>query len=539
MHKNTRLYCSKTLHMAKIAWYLVCFFYLPISISAQVFPAEGALLNYRIVGFTFPPSAKAKGYTLEIARGIYFHEDSFQQTLVATVASGQSRVISEVPSFGAQYTWRVIYNGDNGVSAKSEFHHFATGMVPAVDTLTTRIKILHPAEKFKDAYIFLDGNKALYDMNGKPVWYLPGTDDHMPVRDLKLSHRNTITLMSGLADGEQISEIDYDGRLLWKGPNDGKVSGEHSEYYHHQFSRLSNGHYMVLGNEFAYSSLDSNISADSNILVAAKPEGGAIDHVYVKVPLLTVIEYDESGKVAWKWNSLDYFLHSDVRFRKRKSAGIFDDVHGNGFFFDQQKQYLYVSFRDISRILKISYPDGKVVGEFGREYKPGEIDGDVMKDQGNGFYCYQHYCIPAAGGSFYVFNNNSCNQVTGPTIVKLQEPKEPRGKLTKIWEYPCKVEAPFDNKDFSFTTGGNIAELPDKSLFINMGGIHSRLSIVTEDKKELWSALPERRNTDGKWNAVPEYRACILFRNDLEALIFGKNAPAPSDDIMITYNTNK
>src|ERR1019366_9933437 len=97
------------------------------------------------------------------------------------------------------YTWRVIYTVKNGKVTKSAFNHFSTSCIPEVDTNQLRLRVLKRAVKYKDAYVFIDGHKALYDMNGFPVWYLPMKEDvqigKSEVRDLKLSPQGTITYL--------------------------------------------------------------------------------------------------------------------------------------------------------------------------------------------------------------------------------------------------------------------------------------------------------------------------------------------------------
>ena len=69
--------------------------------------------------------------------------------------------------------------------------------------------------------------------------------------------------------------------------------------------------------------------------------------------------------------------------------------------------------------------------------------------------------------------------------------------------------------------GGNVKELMDNSLFINMGSKYSELLIVDRSKKELWSGLPERYiETEQRWVPIYEYRANIINREELEKLIW-------------------
>src|SRR5580658_815931 len=91
---------------------------LPFSLKAQILPKDKSVLNYRVIGFTFPLKDKALNYTLEIASGHYDAEDSFKKNIINTVHNSTNKIIAEVPSFGSQYTWRVVYNfGEDGKTA--------------------------------------------------------------------------------------------------------------------------------------------------------------------------------------------------------------------------------------------------------------------------------------------------------------------------------------------------------------------------------------------------------------------------------------
>ncbi len=162
--------------------------------GAQVLPGEGTNLHYRLVGFSAPDIRKSVEYKLEIAEGYYNMPDSFTNKIVKTQLSKSQKFIAEVPWFGSEYTWRIISNDPKSSYAKSKLYHFKTGMSPYVDTQSMRLRIIKPATKFKDAFVFLDGNRTLYDIKGNAVWYLPDNKINKQsdgVRDLKLSPRGT------------------------------------------------------------------------------------------------------------------------------------------------------------------------------------------------------------------------------------------------------------------------------------------------------------------------------------------------------------
>ena len=106
---------------------------VPFYLLAQVTPGENSVLNYRLIGFSFPPQTGAVKYNIEIAAGSYNAEDDFQKNIVTNVDGKKNRLVAEVPSFGTQYTWRIVYTNNQSVATKSELHHFSTLMDRHID----------------------------------------------------------------------------------------------------------------------------------------------------------------------------------------------------------------------------------------------------------------------------------------------------------------------------------------------------------------------------------------------------------------------
>jgi len=479
---------------------LIVLLSFPLYLKAQIFPNEGCHLNFRIIGFSFP---KHPGnYNIQIANGYYNNQDSFKKNIFKTIPSQGNVTIAEVPNFGSQYTWRIA---SVDIHAKAdELHHFSTIICPEADTNNIRLKILQQAAKYKDAFVFLDGNKALYNMQGCPVWVMPEKlkETVNEIRDLKISPQGTITFIAG----KDIFEINYHGDILWQGPNNGTVSGDKTEQYHHEFTRLSNGHYMVLGDEImTMATLNDN---SSFVNLGDKPSFDSVNHVNLPmVPFGTIIEYDEQGNVVWSWKSSKYYKQSDLVFSKENIS-----LHENAFFFDEKEKMIYVSFRHISRVIKLKYPEGTVVNTYGEIFKPG------VPGKGSGLFCGQHACKYSQIGCLFLFNNNGCNMGQAPKIKIFKEPLDGTGNLEKIWEYECAVEG---NYPKDAPTGGNVIELPDQSLFTSMGGEYSKVFIVNKEKKVLWSAIAEKWNPDEKkWITLVQYRASIISnRKDFERII--------------------
>ncbi len=482
-------------------------------ICAQVFPKEGSSLCYRLIGFSFPAGASVTQYKLEIATGSYSNAADFEKNIVKSVSCKKSKVITEVPYFGCQYTWRVIPAGSKAVVTKDVLHHFSVKITQDVDSASTRLRIISPAEKYKDAYVFIDGARALYDMNGKPVWFLPGTElkvnQKAYPRDLKPTPQGTITF---LTNGDAY-EITYGGNIVWRT----QVTNQSVKHFHHEFTRLRNGYYMGMLSELSDNNYLKLLSFKDSIAHNANDSA----RFYRRAWINSLVEYDPKGNLVWRWDGYNYLMKSDL-IGEQKADSSFDlnDLHENAFFFDEINKVVYVSFRNINRVIKIKYPEGTILNTYGAKYAPG------VQDMHNELFCGQHSCRKSQKGYLYLFNNNVCNASHIPTIVMLQEPPEGKSELKKIWEYQCTVENPevMTVENSNFLSGGNVVELPDQSIFVSMGSPYCKVFIVGTDKKVLWSAISEKYNSGKeRWELFSQlnvYRASMISRKDLEELIW-------------------
>lgn len=488
------------------------FLLLSFSLSAQITPAEGSNLHYRIIGFRFPAEKNAKSYKLQIALGDFSREDSFAKHVINNTSTKEDRVIIEVPSFGKNYTWRIQYEGAGGkVVRKSEFHHFKTGTNSRIDTNLFRMSVLQPAAPaYKDYYVAVDAGGIIYDMNGRAVWYMPDTNGFGGnVACLTITPQGSATFIYN-----NCFEINYNGGVLWKSPKNGIFLGDstHCDLFHHEFIKRPNGHFMALAMELLMCKPGTK---DGKPFVELNPDRSLEQSGYKLGKFGVIMEFDETGKVIWKWQSSKYLTDADLAYFHPSDAEQTYDPHDNAFYFDERKGVIYLGFRNMNRIIQIEYPSGKVIKTYGEQFKPGATS------DGGDLFCNQHNIGRTHDGYLYYFNNNSCHPGMPPTLEMLQEPATDADNLKKVWEFICPVEGSYH----TFASGGNLMELPDHSLFVNMGSKYSKLFIMNRDKKMFWAALPERYiESDLKWATMHEYRATIISRQELEKFIWNGEA---------------
>ncbi len=467
--------------------------YIPASAADRLHPAPDAVLHYRLIGFTFPEQRKADAYRLEVFD--YNIKGDYAKPLLSR-QEDDNKIIATVPSFGKKYTWQVKYLKKGRVFDSSLRYSFTVSSHPFLNDNAARIQIVDSAVKYKDLLVFIDYTRTLHNMAGEALWYLPmikGVADSSAakIRDMKLTDDGTITFVTE----KNIHEIDYDGNVLWSGPNDGRVSGDTIEQYHHQLTKLSNGHYMTIGNTL----IDpASLKADRTVTA----EAGSM----AKTPCGTIIEYKRNNDIVWLWNSCDYLKEGDPT------------THFNSFHFDEKNKTIYTSYRNISRVVKAAYPSGKVLAQYGYDVnKNGITTGDDM------FYSLHNVGL-SSNGHLQMFNNNfkmlnampKENDTRVSTVLVLKEPSSPVDSLQKLWEFPCNM----DTLTATISSGGGSVHELNKGDYLVCMGLPGRYFIVSADKQLLWNAITYQKNAEGKWEILTGYRISPVQEIQLENMLF-------------------
>ncbi len=497
--------------MIRIISLLLAILPLVIESKAQIKPENGSCISSRIVGFSFPDEAYSGSYMLEVVKGRVPDDAAFNAAeKIAVINTKDSRVIAELPSFGAVYTWRVTPIAKRNTSEKKgSLYMFKVASLPDEAT-SFRFRVITKAKSHKNAYVFLDATHTLYNMEGEPVWFVPSdllTTDEKVISDLKMSPQGTVTFIN---EGDGVpQEISYDGKLLWTARN---IKGVKRGEFHHDFGRLKNGNYMAIRYNASYWLLPGKQDSKS-------VNGEIIDSsLYQQVPFSTIVEFDSNYKKVWEWREADYFLHSDVHDMIREDSTFDVDPHINAFYMDDRTGHLYLSYKNINRILKVKYPEGYVVNSYGPVYSGSEAS------LSNKLYCGQHSCKTDEKGHLYLFNNNACSGKSYPKLILMSQPDSGSTELQKQWEFICDAEIlPLSElQHINFAKGGNIVTLSDGSVFASLNAPYSLVFIVDKNKKVQWSALPEMGGGEGeKWKVSRLYRASIIdSKADLERFIW-------------------
>ena len=476
---------------------------MSFSLYAQTIPAENDTLNYRIINFTVPENEKAVFYTFQVARGTNNNQQFFNKNSINKVTTDNAHTLMTVPKLGEDYTWSVTYlNRKKKEIGRSPLYHFRVGMPAYADTSQVRLRVINNEIANKELWLLCDGNKCMYDLDGYPVWYLkeiPGmTDADGSIRDLKITDDNTFTFLTNKGG----YEVDYNCNILWSTPDSLKVFSDGSLFYHHEFTKMSNGHYMVAGKEEISVPLPAD--ADTARLKNNNNITGVNGRYYKKIPSGLIAEYDAGKKLVWQLKLAQYFTDADYFANKLPSGDYTSETHLNSFYLDEQNNHLYTSFRNTNCVIKVTYPEGKLLARYNGVAPGNERKGDKKGNSPDDALFRGQHCVRTYNnGTLSLLNNGFEKKKNGiSTVLYLKEDTENK-KLEKIWEFPCNI----DNQAQPYApSGGSVYQLDNKDILVSMGSA-SRTFIVSPDKKVLWNAVTEMLRDDGTWQKMAQYRA--------------------------------
>ncbi|HEY9176319.1 MAG TPA: aryl-sulfate sulfotransferase [Flavipsychrobacter sp.] len=480
---------------------------------AQVTPANRSVLNYRLIGFSVPEQEGVTEYEFEVYKLTISDSGTYKEDMIFKKKKLTNKCIELVPGYQTTYTWKVNYYHGNEKTGSSDIYRFATGYNPFADTSKYRINVEVNTIKDNDLFFFIDETRCLYNPQGDPLWYLPDipgiVDEQTNIRDLKLSPLGTITFLTYT----NAYEIDYNGKVLWQAPNDGRVSGDSTEHYHHEFTRLNNGNYMIACSKKTLKEIPQYVNKAAFKKDVMTVRG---NKSYKYITFGTIVEYDTSNKIVWLWTSGDHFTDKDL-FTEHPSGALRTQTHFNSFTFDEESKELLLSFRNISRIVKIKYPSGKEITSYGESYN---TDKPI---QGDGMFYGQHTPRFNNKGNIYLFNNNNSFTENGDSarsssIIIFKEPVKNDEEPTKLWEYKCdllNLQKPFA------AAGGSVFELNNESILVSMGDVNCSF-VVTPGKVITWKAYTQKYNPAKGWEGFGYgYRnSAIQSHKELSGLIF-------------------
>lgn len=440
----------------------------PFLPNSAIIPVPGTSINYTQVMFDHPAVKGAVSYSLTITEtsgdnpGVtYTVRDTGCSSLVKTL------------SFGRSYKW--IYTALN---KKGKALFTSPEYIFTILSLPEEKRVRVVTENTRKGLVSFDVQGLIVDWSGTPVWFLPEqfctqTTRGGTVSDIKVSSAGTITFISQ----QSAFEIMPDGRVSWQSP---KVGVHTIETIHDCIQRMPNGHIMTLGTH-------------------TMPKQVPFQNSSVPVEFGVIAEYDRAGNIVWKWDAYSYVMPAEIEFRKL-SSGEWNSSSGLTAFeyvIESGVEYVYASFRDLNRIIKIEKKSSKVVAVYGRRMNGGYGWNDDR------LFAGQSDVTPLSNGDIAVFNNDSVSLNGVVSSVVVFSPIKNGDYSKSGWRFACDFDKSTNGK---ITKGGSIDELPDHNLLVNLGE-EGRCIEITGSGKVTWDAFAETKlNGADSWTVAPQNR---------------------------------
>lgn len=435
-------------------------------IFAQVRPQNLAQLNYNQVLFQWENCINADKYVLEIwdqtLRRIFL-KDTFplSGTLIRNL------------DWGHQYEWQVTALVKGKKQCLSPKRSFSLLTNKKVDTTKYRNNVVVNKLHEDSLYILLDNPGIIIDLRGKPVWFYPDTTVAR-VFNLKLLDNGDVAALkpNGTQSANEnlaLEQLTFDGLQVWKAPKNSRKIADSSDHYHHDYQLLSNGHYLVLGNEFVLQK-----------------------GMYVRYG--TVIEYDSAGRAVWFWSSRDYLKEEDLF-----AEGLKDNpAHLNSLYLDEATNQLWLSFRYLDRVIVLDKGTEKVLRSIGRKMPSGEAQ------EGDGLIARQHsaHLLDANKRLMLLYDNRQgWGSDTVSSLLLLDVSQHPP---TVRYRFPMY----FGYKQGNWSESkGDADYMGERKFLVNMGSV-PRTAIVDTSKGVVWQCEHLVRAGDNLWLPMEEhYRA--------------------------------
>ena len=468
--------------------------------QAQILPPDGATLNYNQIMFEHPKIAGADEYEIEVHVGEPV--TSYHRPLHFFKRDSSTATIIDNLEFGRTYVWEYTGLKNGKIIASPGRYTFKIAANAYTDDKNYRVRIIaNDSIANAGGLITLDNERVIVDRNGNFVWFLPqdsairkiknkaGLPDNM-VNDLRVTPQGTMTVINHF----KAQELDLAGKVIWAAPKhviSGTDTLNNNPIYNHAFKKLSNGNYMVIDGFRRFKNVGGPKTTDTTKITVN-------DEI--------IEEFDPNGNLAWSWNSANYFdsLEWMDIVQRKADSGVLDPTpggHMNAFDVDEKNGFVYASFRNVSRLIKIDKQTGKVVCSWGENMK---FNGTPNAD---GFFSKQHETTLLRDGSIAVYNNNlhqksrALNERRSSSVVIFTQPSQSANSAI-AWNFDCRL----DSGDNLSNRGGSVEEMKNGNLLVGMGMVN-KLFEITRDKGIVWSALIERRNPgDTTWMPCPSFK---------------------------------
>lgn len=461
------------------------------SASQHIYPENGSKLLHTALLLEYPAIAGATDYQVAIAPA---NCADFEQCSTHLLHSKTLTVnTNKHPlTFGQSYQWRVRAYRNKNILHTSPTYHFEVLNHEKVDTSIFRHRIVQrQKDKFDDGFIFIDDIGVAINLDGQPVYTLPSKGGRHGFECLDLLPSGHIAYLTG---DFLLVDLNADTLLHKKGQfthqQDSCIG------FHHSYTTMDNGHFLILGSKQFKRLVPKNTYLRD--LKTTTQNDSLITFGYS-----IIYEIDTSGKVWWTFDWAAYMQ----QLADSTSTFLTTNGHANSLYYDDEEQAIWLSLRDLNRVIKIDKPSKKVIGSYGYDDEVG-----LLTKKGK-YFRRQHSAELDRKGNLFVYNNDVGKDVDTISSVVLMNLNTTDERLEKLWEFSCD----FGDQSQSWSKAkGDVDKIDNQHYLVSMGTI-PRTFIVNQQKEVVWEAKHEtfketvynrinartehlaKNPTDGKW----------------------------------------
>ena len=402
--------------------------------TSNFIPSNDSTLNYNQVLFKWPQISNIEYYKLYLSSDL---QDSIEVSSLTN-----SILIDNFLNWGNQYYWNVC-----GLDSLDEVVYCYENQSFLINDLPhyypDAMELLVLEDGYYDGITILDfdsiGFSAAINQLGEPVWFV----DKESFGDSFFSSKILVTdlLLSGNFIGMGLGkgyEFDINGNIIFQTPDNYGV--------HHHFIKNDSTYFLIDASRELHPCPDD---CPDNLP----------DNIYWKGDQF--IELNSNGELIWLWNTFDKIdlldynpLYLDRLSNSYPQDDAMDWTHSNSIFYDNNN--IFVSVRNLSRIIKIDYETKDIIWHLGNE--------NFMSQtyfNNNIEFSGQHSVKVLDDNNILFFDNHSLLE---PEISKCIEFSydEVNDSVNLIWEYTLP--------DSLFTgSRGDCDRLNNGNTLINVG----------------------------------------------------------------------
>ena len=435
----------------------ICLYLFSISFAGIIKPQYGDTLNYRDVLVQWEQVPDAVEYELEIY-------DSSEQLLITIVDSSLITFVLGIFDWNSNYQLVLNSFGSNMDSLSTDTSILYMNRLTIRDFLPLTTNFVN-SESYSEGYTVMDD--VVIDKFGEVVLFMPTNSNggHFTFTN-QLENGDFLGIGYGGSVGGCI--LNREGEILYDTISEiGNV--------HHDFFPMGNGNFIGLV-----------VGIDVNDI----PEGPWEDQ-FAENGISTlrwkyddIVEVDAMGNEIWRWSTNDHFSKEDFdpnwfnvnNLINNAPNPVFDWTHSNAVFFDPIESMIYLSSRHLSRITKISYPEGQIVWMIGKEF----TDSGVLFDEQLQISS-QHAIKLLDNGNLMLFNNGNHNIPQLSSCIEFQiEENNNQLSYNLVWEHILEPE------NYSSRLG-DCDRLPNGNSLLTSGDVGYAIE-VDGNNNVVWDA---------------------------------------------------